>query len=185
MRVVALVVGTVAAGDHGEEIRFPASGAQTYLAHVPKAGGMSLVEEISRILNATLFPRLLSRESMAENRSDYVITQLRAPRQHVISQYMHCRESPMAQYYQQQSRHPFPRPELVADGLAAWIGHDFKVSGSIHFEKHFRCYNPRNMQTRFILGPTSSTKLATAESAAIDVLGTVDVVSVLELMPEM
>lgn len=181
MWILVSVVGAVAQ-------EFPRREQGMYFAHIPKTGGLSFLIEVKNMLqrearNRTFLTaeELLSQSQWA-GRNVFVMTQLRIPRLNVASQYMHCRDAPnkMRKVKERQSGTEFPQGDSVVDGLGEWIAYDFDVDGDLHFEDHFGCYNPRDLQAHFLAGPGDD-----KEARALLELRRTHFVSVLELVAEM
>lgn len=141
-------------------------------AHVSKTGGSSLEIEMMRT-NYTVWSkevcldelRLVEWCASTRERAVVPLIFLRAPREHVLSQYMECAYSAWAQ------RQGFPVPRRafhepnrteLRDDFAEWLGHfkdDWKT-----WTGDFGCYCPRNFQTRSLACSTEVEMKHGAES---------------------
>lgn len=71
---------------------------------------------------------------------NYII--LRDPRSHILSQYFHCKES--INHYDRWKYMP-----SLTEWLHAWTQAIHNETLAQQYTKEFRCFDPRNMQTRF------------------------------------
>merc|ERR1719161_2827293 len=106
--------------------------------HIPKAAGSSFEIDSRKILGNSNSDE---KHSCAWPNAN-VATLLRSPRSHVLSEYMHCKSSPDHRYaWHQISSTPFH------DWVQNWL--QVGEGGSEETAKYC-CYNPTNMQKRFI-----------------------------------
>jgi len=135
--------------DGGSLIRLRLGSEAISPFHVPKTGGTSLIHELhSSFPNegvdaaAGIYERCLS----ALPSTDFVVTMLRSPRSHVISQYEECRYDPWGQHH---TTDDFPRRGRAQDDFVEWLGHFSPQRWQVE-SGDFNCYNPFNMQARSI-----------------------------------
>ena len=102
----------------------------------------------------------------------YVVTQLRIPRNHVLSEYMMCKDRG-------------PQPYKMPDKFEDWVMHDFSkdLPPKVHFDKLFHCYTPLNSQTNFYTGGKYLDTDERLYKAQNFIDHTVNFVSVLEIFP--
>ena len=121
------------------------------ICHIPKTAGYSLRAEISKRFN-------LSTGHMEEYLSEFItrwpespiFTMLRHPRAHVYSQYLECRYDDWGR--ETTANTSFPRNGSNEAGFNLWLDHFISPNASIYGESSaFRCYNPWNMQSRYLV----------------------------------
>lgn len=83
-----------------------------------------------------------------------VFTMLRHPRAHILSQYLECKYDAWGKNVTKSTL--FPREGSDEAGLNKWLDHFLKESPSheLHLvngeDEDFRCYNPWNLQSRYL-----------------------------------
>jgi len=112
-----------------------------FFLHIPKCAGLSFSVDAKHYL-----PHLEYGEACYEDHNEQrMITMLRNPRLHVLSQYFHCRTSPDHKF-----GHDF-MPVTFPDWIDSWSTH---LDEFEHFSSQpFCCYTPYNlMSARFTCG---------------------------------
>ena len=82
--------------------------------------------------------------SVLQTRSNFIFTVLRAPRAHVISQFLECRYDKWGIKVTKQTA--FPREGTDPADFKLWLKHF--AQGWEPSMGDFNCYNPTNMQAR-------------------------------------
>ena len=147
-------------------------GGPIFVAHNPKAGGVSLSNEVSVVAMAVGAKKSIC-ECVDDGRTDesYTITQLRIPRYHVLSEYMMCKDKG-------------PMPERMPDTIDDWVAHDFRPDRpKVHFDKIYHCYIPLNSQCNFYSRGWLADSDDRLEKAQEYLDFTANFVSVLEIFP--
>lgn len=143
--------------------------------HIPKCAGASVVTEL-RQLDVDIYPKSLASHEHGslydrKQRPNYKhLAILRSPRDHVTSQYAECRFSGWGQSVTRGT--DFPRNGTFEDDFKTWLLAD----------KDFKCYHPRNMQTRYLSSTRSEPHSFEPAnlSLALDQLRTMDWVGLVE-----
>jgi len=130
-----------------------------YNLHIPKCGGTSFDSDVR-----TYFPDFHHSEGCYDDHtSERMITMLRNPRTHVLSQYFHCRTSKYHSYGQKLIHASFP------EWIESWYDHLTEMDRFKH--QPFCCYRPNNLMTaRFSCGNGISEKDAHFHPAPIPLL---------------
>lgn len=121
-----------------------------FYIHIPKCAGASFHRDILPLFSNLNSPGRKNDEQCFGKvlrqmpNTKIWLTMLRSPRQHVISQHLHCKWSPLGRRLTSGTN--FPRTGSFEGDLEQWVH---------HFEKpevrdDFGCFNPWNMQTRFL-----------------------------------
>jgi len=82
-------------------------------------------------------------------RHNYIV--LRDPRSHILAQYFHCKES--INHYDRRKYMP-----SLTEWLQAWVTAMGNETLADLYTDQFRCFDPRNMQTRFAAGLNESSR---------------------------
>ena len=133
--------------------------APFFFIHIPKCAGDSFMADARHSVSPT--PFLNNRERCLADRNsgdDQILAiVLRNPVKHVLSQFLHCKYAHPANW-----RDPaFPSAPGVYDGFEEWITHFLQLkdrqqtmatstSTTKQAKQAFSCYNPWNMQTRYL-----------------------------------
>jgi len=148
--------------------------------HIPKTAGTSTRKELNSRFNLSM-PWQENSYKQYFSPSSFNFVFLREPCKHVYSQFLECKYDPWGK--NQTAHTSFPRDSKDADGMREWVNFFYD---DWHPEKgDFNCYNPWNMQTRYLaLWDThhlstilhKEPSVATAESnlRSLDFVGCVD-----------
>ena len=146
-----------------------------YLAHIPKTGG----EFLSRQLSAFILN--FSTNEYCNTRTDvFGIVVLRYPEDHLTSQYVQCISHPE---FGRKRRALIQHPnETLLDGFTRWIDTAWKSMQTLNkpydpkYKRSFYdCYNPWNLQTRFLTtGYANVTAAMTLLDSMYLVVGTLE-----------
>lgn len=123
--------------------------------HIPKTGGSSLRTELEANFGLSLGSKeaCFWDEYLGRRPDANLITLLRAPRQHVLSQYAECgwshfgRKHTAAYAVLVPDAPPFPGAN-ASHGLRAWLAHFADDGWTYGGSGDWDCYNPSNMQAR-------------------------------------
>ena len=113
--------------------------------HIPKTAGFSTRHELNNRFNIHL-PHMERTYLEYFNRSSFNFVFLREPRKHVYSQFLECKYGGWGKAATAHTS--FPRDSIDTVGMREWVNffHD-----DWHPKKgDFHCYNPWNMQTRYL-----------------------------------
>lgn len=120
--------------------------------HVPKTGGSSLAEELKHLGYSVYSGEKCYWDDPGNARNgSNALTFLRAPRAHVLSQYMECAYSHFGRKHTEAFARlapgfaPFPNG---SDGFAAWLDHFADAAWTWDGGGDWDCYNPSNMMAR-------------------------------------
>ena len=146
-----------------------------YLAHIPKTGG----EFLSQQLSAILYNKFSSKEYCNTRTNVFGIVVLRYPEDHLMSQYIQCISHPEFGRKRKLLQHP---NESVLDGFTRWIytAWEYRKSLNKSYDPKYRrsfydCYNPWNLQTRFLTsGYANLTTAMTLLDSMYLVVGTLE-----------
>lgn len=112
--------------------------------HIAKTGGMNFAHDLYRLLPTDI--GLFSIEQSYDQLwwavdNFHLVTMLRQPRTHVLSQYIECKSDPVW--------HPTPHAQdFLYANFSTWLN----LFNGGHTIEDLRCYHPWNMQTRCIAG---------------------------------
>lgn len=124
--------------------------------HIPKTGGSSLKAELSELgipvdSHESCFWDDYRLEGVGADTTN-ALTFLRAPRQHVLSQFMECGWSHFGVKHTSVYAGLFPEkppfPSNRSDGLEVWLKHFLDPAWTYDGAGDWDCYNPSNMQAR-------------------------------------
>jgi len=118
-----------------------------YFLHTPKTAGSSFLKDAPEHMPTSTSLRGSEDCTKSRERS-MTMLMLRSPVDHVISQFMECRYDPALSSIR---THSFPVSESVTDDFKDWLFHfdeDWNDAAG-----DFNCYNPYNMQARYIICP--------------------------------
>eukprot|EP00404_Azadinium_spinosum_P003780 CAMPEP_0180465950 /NCGR_PEP_ID=MMETSP1036_2-20121128/26219_1 /TAXON_ID=632150 /ORGANISM="Azadinium spinosum, Strain 3D9" /LENGTH=304 /DNA_ID=CAMNT_0022472839 /DNA_START=31 /DNA_END=945 /DNA_ORIENTATION=+ len=147
-----------------------------FVLHIPKAGGISLVADLSNIVgrehiwtNEVTYNLVLSPDS-PYHQKDFktVVTMLRDPRSHVLSQWQMC--------HTEQFQTDYPERPHMATSFEAWVDwwarHVYLPPPAPGDYSVLGCYSPVNLQTvRFSSWTAPSLQEANRNMMATDVVG--------------
>jgi len=163
--------------------------------HIPKCAGTSFKRELkARGYPLAVYPIHETCFYDMYCRGAVTIITLRAPRAHVLSEYLECKASPWGTKVTNGTA--FPRRGLGGgDGFETWLDHFLEANGTAALGSAgaYNCYNPWNMQARALAcgpngdshRPTDVRWLRPAAGAAMETLDhKVDVVGLVELYAE-
>jgi len=125
--------------------------------HIPKTAGTSTRRELNNRFNLDL----RWNEDPYLNRfnpSSFNFVFLREPRKHVYSQFLECKYAKWGK--QQTNLTTFPRDSTDEAGMREWV--NFFLNDWHPDKGDFNCYNPWNMQTRY-LGTRDAHHLSTID----------------------
>ena len=136
----------------------PTQQAPFFFIHIPKCAGGSFMHDAKRIVSPTPFLNNSERcLADRQSRHDQILAiMLRSPLTHVLSQFLRCKYAPI-----HLDRTAFPSGPGLYGGFEEWITHFLQLrdrqqtmatSTSIteKAKQAFSCYNPWNMQTRYL-----------------------------------
>lgn len=121
-----------------EFARPPEDVQQIRYVHIPKTGGASLASAWKIFAPEECFDHVAAG-------GNFTMVSLRSPRAHVHSLFLECRYSRWGRV--QTNGSAFPRTDNATADYSAWLQHFVRDAGTgPAFD--YRCYDPRNMQTR-------------------------------------
>jgi hypothetical protein len=106
--------------------------------HIPKTGGSSLASKWKIFAPEECFDHVAAG-------ANFTMASLRSPRAHVHSLFLECRHSRWGRT--QTNGTAFPRTDNATADYSAWLQH-FVHGGGAGPAFDYRCYDPRDMQTR-------------------------------------
>lgn len=130
--------------------------ADLVIIHIPKTAGTSLVRDGKTLARKTK-PKLKVFQAErcfgllfdGAKQSAFIVTALRQPRAHVLSQYLECGFDHWGKKVTKNTNFPRSTGNFMG-GFVDWV-HHFYVRGEAGTwggENDFKCYNPINHQTR-------------------------------------
>ena len=126
--------------------------------HIPKTAGISFAKDGRKVLPETL--RLVQNHEASvlatQGPRGAMVVFLREPRRHVLSQFTMCKYNPWGQ--RQTNHTTFPRDDMAnaTAGFGEWVRHFTSAGGgearAPDYDpwSDYDCYNPWNMQTRYM-----------------------------------
>ena len=142
--------------------------------HIPKTGGISLLTDSAEHLptGSTLMDNgEQAFSSLVENNNTgrhYIMTLLREPSSHVLSQFLMCKYDDWGKAVTKHSNFPgYGQSATILGGFHQWLEHFLEIvssgddDGEMLTDRHrleeaFGCYDPWNMQTRYFTADCAS-----------------------------
>jgi len=129
------------------------------LLHIPKTAGDSFMRDTPNHLPLGTFLRGNHEESLARTYNHApILTLLREPTSHVLSQYLECKYDRWAQEATKGTGFPgMGKLDDVMGGFDEWIQHFVDAVRQENYgdSSAFHCYDPYNMQSRYLAADRS------------------------------
>mmetsp|Transcript_14902 Transcript_14902/g.38459 ORF Transcript_14902/g.38459 Transcript_14902/m.38459 type:complete len:788 (-) Transcript_14902:128-2491(-) len=147
-----------AVDEHTAAVRFRKVGQPVALVHIPKAGGTSLLALMNKSASISDFggngwfdPDFTGKWeqcfSHVRTKDNFVVSMVRSPRAHVLSQFLECRYDTWGKQATEYKN--FPRAASEQEDFVSWLS--TFTSEWKNETGDYGCYNPWNMQARALL----------------------------------